>query len=124
MGDNESLTTRQRRFVTALLAAPTIRQAAEAADVSETTAWRYLSDPTVRREVADRQSAMLAQASSGVVSDMAVARAVLRQVMADTNASAASRVSAARAILDAGLRLFEMVSLSDRVAALEEQYGE
>lgn len=124
MGDSESLTTKKRRFVAALLAAPTIRQAAEAAGVGETTAWRYLGDPAVKREVAYRQSGMLAQASAGVVSDMAVARAVLRQVMADTNASAASRVSAARAILDAALRLFELVSLSDRVAALEERSAE
>lgn len=123
MAESESLTTKQRRFVAALLASPTIIKAAEVAGVSETTAWRYLSDPTVRREVADRQSAMLAQASSGVVSDMAVARAVLRQIMADNSASAAARVSAARAILECGLRLFELVTLSDRVTALEDRMG-
>jgi phage terminase small subunit len=124
MGDSECLTTKKRRFVAALLASPTIVKAAETAGVSETTAWRYLSDSTVRREVADRQGAMLAQASAGVVGDMAKAREVLCDVMANELASAASRVSAARAILECGLRLFELVTLADRVAILEDRMGE
>jgi hypothetical protein len=50
MADNgtRAVSTRQRRFVAALVAAPTVRDAAAAADIGETTAWRYLQDPGVR----------------------------------------------------------------------------
>jgi len=123
MAGNGSITAKKRRFVAAVLASPTIVKAAEVAGVSETTAWRYLSDSTVRRELAERQGAMLAQASAGIAADMALARAVLRMVMADNGAPATARVSAERAILDCGLRLFEMVTLSDRVTALEDRMG-
>ena len=44
---------------------------------------------------------------------------VFDEVAHDESASAAARTGAARAALDAGLRLAELVSLSDRVAALE-----
>jgi len=44
---------------------------------------------------------------------------VLRAVQSDTCASASARVSAARAILESGLKLSEVVALSERVAILE-----
>ena len=123
MAENGSLSTRQKRFIVALLEAPTVRDAAESAQVGETTAWRYLRDPRVRAEIAQRTGSMLAQASAGVLADMGAARDTLRQIMGDRAASDAARVSAARAILDCGLRLFEMVSLADRVADLEDAIG-
>jgi len=43
----------------------------------------------------------------------------LRAVQSDTCASASARVSAARAILESGLKLSEVVALSERVAILE-----
>jgi len=115
------LSHRQRRFVLALLETPTIRHAAKAAEISETTAWKYLGDAQVRSELANRTDAMITQAGAGLLADMASARAVLKTVMLDGRAPHASRVSAARAILDAGLRLFELVALTERVNALEDR---
>ena len=112
---------RQRRFVLALLETPTIRHAAKAAGISETTAWKYLGDAQVRGELAHRTDALIAQAGAGLLVDMAEARLVLKSIMLNSLVQPASRVSAARAILDAGLRLFELVALADRVNALEER---
>lgn len=121
MTDNGTLTTKQRRFVVALLARPTVREAAAEAGVSESTAWRYLGDSAVKRELATRQDALLAQVSSGIVGDMTEARQVLLDVMRDHKTADGVRVRAALGVLDTGLKLFELVSLSDRVSALEAQ---
>ena len=56
---------------------------------------------------------MLNQVCAGLVADMADARRVLLDVALDSEATDSARVSAAKGILDAGLRLFEMYALAD-----------
>lgn len=123
MGDNgtRGLSARQRRFVAALVAAPTVRDAARAAEIGETTAWRYLQEPSVRSALAERQDAVLRQVSLDLAGEMGAALDVLGSIMRDEKASAGARVSAARAVLDSGLKLAELVTLAERVAALEER---
>jgi len=87
----------------------------------ERTAWRYLGDARVKIELSRLSDAMLASACVGLLDDMSLARTTLRTVMQSDQASDAARVSAARAVLDASLRLFELVSLTERVSAIEER---
>jgi len=121
MSENGTLSRKQRRFVGALLNRPTVREAAAEADVSESTAWRYLGDSAVKRELATRQDALLAQVTSGLVGDMTEARQVLLDVMRANDAADGVRVRAALGVLDAGLKLFELLALADRVAAIESR---
>ena len=46
---------------------------------------------------------------------------MLHGIMTDPEANDAPRVSAARAVLESGLRLAELVTLAERVARLEER---
>jgi len=55
---------------------------------------------------------------------MDVALDVLHEIMVDAASPPTPRVSAARAVLDAGLRYAELVSLAGRVSALEEKVAE
>ena len=119
MAQNDTVSAAQRRFIGQLLTAPTVRRAAEASGVSERTAWRYLRAPAVRRELAERQDGILGHVARRLASEMGAALDVLSSIMEDEEANAAPRVSAARAILESGLRLAELVTLSERVAALE-----
>ncbi len=121
MKENERLNTRQRRFVAAMLEAKSIRQACEMVDIAEVTGWRYLQDANVKRELSRYTDALLAQAATGLLADLVEARQTLREIMADREAADGARVSAARAVLDASLRLFELVSLSERVSELEQR---
>jgi len=89
------------------------------AGVSEPTAWRYLRAPAVRRELAAQQDGILGHVARRLACEMGRALDVLSEVMGDTAAHPGARVSAARAVLESGLRLAELVSLSERVAALE-----
>jgi len=119
MARNDTVSAAQRRFIGQLLSAPTVRRAAEASGVSERTAWRYLRAPAVRHELAERQDGILGQVARRLTCEMGAAVDVLSEVMEDTAAHPGARVSAARAVLESGLRLAELVSLSERVAELE-----
>jgi phage terminase small subunit len=119
MGDNDRLSTSKRRIIAALATTSTVRDAARVAGVGETTAYRYLSDPVVKAELAHRQDAMLAQVCAGIVEDMSEARRVLRGLLDAEEATDSVKVRAASKLLDAGLRLLELVALSDRVSELE-----
>lgn len=123
MSDNgtpdQKLTPKKRLFVGALAVSATVKSAAEKVDIGERTAWRYMSDPGVRAAIAERQSAVLSQVTDGLVSDMGKARELLLEIMASKTASDGVRVRAALGVLEIGLRLFELVSLSDRVSELE-----
>ena len=107
----------------ALLDARTIRGAAGKADIAEATAWRYLTEDNVKAAIARRQDAILAQVTGGVVADMTEARGVLVDIMRDSEAAPGVRVRAAGLILDAGLKMLEVVTLADRVSRLEQQSG-
>ena len=120
MAENGTLSRRERRFVAAMLEAPTVRDAASQAGLGERTCYTYLGRPAVRAELTARQDALLGLAARRLAKEMGAALDVLVAVMNSKSASDAARVSAARAVLDSGLRLAELVSLADRVAELEK----
>jgi phage terminase small subunit len=113
-----TLNPRQRRFVAALVANATVRGAAEAAGIGERTAWRYLQDPVVKAALCERQDAVLGHVSRRLAHEMGAALDVLCAIMRN-GISERARVSAARAVLDSGLRLAELVDLARRVSELE-----
>jgi len=121
LAENGTLTRGQKRFVAAALGAPSIKAAAEQADVGYRTAWRYLQEPVVKRALGRRLEALTRQVLMGLAEDCKDARATLRDVMLDTAANDSDRIRAAKAILDSTLHLAELVDLADRVAVLEER---
>ena len=118
MAGTGTLSQKQRRFIAGLMGAHSVREAAAEAGIGGRTGWRYLSDPAVRAKLTRRQSAMLAVVTMGVVEDMAKAREVLHEIMTNSGLAAlkgaGTRVRAAGIIIDAGVRFFELLSLSDR----------
>lgn len=113
------LSPRQRRFVAALMSARTVEEAAQAVGIVERTAYRYLADPRVRRALSEVLDTVLVEASGQAVRAMTGALATLEAIHTDEAAPLGARVSAARAILDAGPRLHEAQDLGARVSALE-----
>ena len=121
MTENSTLSRNQSRFLVALLDSRSVRDAAAKAGIEERTAWRYLSDGRVRQAIAEQQDAILATVTSGIVQDMTSARGVLVSTMQSKTATDAIKVRAAGLILQAGLKLFELLTLADRVARLEDR---
>ena len=123
MADNGTLSQKQQRFIRALLTAKSIREAAGTARISERTAWRWLQDERVKAEAARLQDTVLAEATRQATTLLGEALDVLAGVMRDPLYSATARVSAARAVLESGLRFSELITLEQRVEALEQKLG-
>lgn len=114
------LSPRQRRFVAAMLTARTVREAAAAVGVTERTGLKYLANPAVKRALGQALDDALGQATRQVVKAMTGALDTLEEIHQDPDAPTGARVSAARAILDAGPKLREALDLAERVTALEQ----
>ena len=120
-GETGELSARQKRFVSVLATgeAKTVLAAAELAGVARVTGYRYWNNPTIKAAIQSAQSDLLSTVSHYAVSAMTEAIDTLREIHNDKGNPPAVRVSAARALLEAGPRLHELVNLVERVGALE-----
>jgi hypothetical protein len=117
--------TKKSRTVAALLTAPTVAEAARVAGVAERTIYRWLAnDPAFVADLRSAEAAAIDHAARRLVGLQDDAISVLGDVIADTDAAPGVRVRAAALIVDLSLRLRELRSLEERVAALEAaQHG-
>jgi hypothetical protein len=111
----------QHRALIALLEYPTVKEAAEAAGVHKATVYRWLQEPQfqaayreARREAVSRATARLQQISGEAVE-------ALREIVGDRSQQGASRVGAARCILDYAAKMTELEDFGERLARLEER---
>lgn len=118
------LTHKQRRAIPALLSAPTVEDAAALAGVSRESLYRWLrSDPRFRDELHAAEAAALAETSRRLVGLAGRALATIAGVMDDESASATVRLRAAESVLGHLLRVRELVTLEERITALEQSIG-
>jgi hypothetical protein len=115
----EELSPQQEGAIVALLSDPGLTGAAKAAGVGKATLWRWMQQPAfreayrrARREAVEQARARLQQASGEAVE-------ALREVMNDQDAPHASRVSAARTVLDMAMQATNEEEIEKRLAALE-----
>lgn len=118
--DCGSLPAKQELALRAVISRPTLKEAAQAAGVSETTLWRYMQDDEfsrrlreARREAVNHAVIRLQRASSDAVT-------VLGDIMMSESAPASARITAARAVLDYSMRAVETDDLKARIEELEE----
>ena len=119
-GHGEKNSRKRELFIAALLTEPNIREAAKKAGIGESTGWQWLQDPDfqaeyreARRMAVSQAIAQLQQASSGAV-------ATLCEVMADQEATPASRVTAAKTVLEMAIKGVELEDLAERIEKLEQ----
>jgi hypothetical protein len=117
----DALSAAQHRAVITLLEYPTVKEAAEASGVHKATVYRWLREPQfqaayreARREAVSRATARLQQISGEAVE-------ALREIVADRSQQGASRVGAARVILDYAAKMTELEDFGERLARLEER---
>ncbi len=111
---------KQEAAIVALLTEPTIESAAKKIGVGETTLFRWLQTEKfqeayreAKRQAVQQSIAKLQQASGEAVD-------TLRDVMANDEAPANSRVSSAKAILEMSLKAVEIEDIIKRVEELEK----
>ena len=110
--------------IAALLNSPTIAHAATSAGISESTLTRWLREEGFLREYRLAQREALSQAIATLEAAAGSAVTVLRAAMLDQSATSASRVAAARVILEFSFRGAEIADLQERLEAVEAQLGE
>lgn len=118
--DAGALPAKQELALRAVISHPTLKEAALASGVSETTLWRYMQDAAfsrrlreARRDAVNHAVIRLQRASSDAVT-------VLQDLMLKDDAPASARITAARTILDYSIRVVEMDDLKKRIEELED----
>lgn len=117
----DSLTPKQAAFIAALMTSSTLEQAAEISGISARTGRRYLRNAAVKAALSAALDDAMGQAARRAVAAMTSAVDTLDGIHRDPAAVVGARVSAARAILEAGPKLREAMDLAERVAALEDK---
>jgi DNA-binding MurR/RpiR family transcriptional regulator len=115
----EKLEAKHETALAALLAHPSVADAAKAAKVSQATLWRYMRDEKFSARYAEARADVTKHLIMRLQSNSTSAATVLMEVAEDTNAPASARVSAARTIIEQALRGAELRDLMERIEALE-----
>jgi len=116
-GHGDKLERKTEAAIVALLAHPTMPEAAKAAGVSETTLWRWLQRDDFRKKYREAQEKVFDGALGSLHGATTEAVTCLRRNLSCGNPSA--EVHAARTILDYTLRARELFDLENRIALLE-----
>ena len=117
----DTLTARQEKAIAALLSEPTVEKAAVKVGVGLRTLHTWLHDPAfadayraARREAVGQAIARLQQVSAHAVT-------VLVNVMTNTSTPPATRVAAAKSVLEMAVKAVELEDLAARLDALEQR---
>ena len=113
------LTPKAARLVAAALAAPTWKEAAALAGVSDRYARNLRATPAFRAALREARDQVLQDATARAAGGLVEAIDVLREVMSDTSSPTPARVAAARVLLATTPALLEAHDLAERVSALE-----
>ena len=109
------------KVIAALLTTKTQQEAAKVAGVSERTIYNLLQDAAFMNEYNEARHALIADAATQAQKALSSAIAALRDIVNDYNYTAGARVSAARALLEYGLRLTEISDINARLDELEKR---
>jgi len=109
-------------FEVLVAAGRTAKDAAAAAGISETTASRRLRDPAVQRRIRELRTQMVQQTAGRLSEAMGEAAEKLRSLLNAENEQV--QLSAARSLLEYGLKVKEAVELEERISDLENAVGE
>lgn len=121
------MTPKKQKALLALLTYPTREKAAKAAGITSKTLRGYLADPEFQAEYKKAFAGLVEDATRKVQQTLEPAVAVLREIMEDSSENGQVRVSAARSVLEYGLKMTEQTDILTRLqeleAAMEGEYG-
>ena len=118
-GHGEKLPRKEEQAIAALLAHPTLPEAAAACSTSEATLRRWLQQPAFRAAYREARRQVLEVAVAGLQQAASEAAEALRRNL--TCGQPGAEIRAAVAILDQAIKGGELLDLQERVATLEMQ---
>lgn len=121
MAGGEKLSKKKELAIAAILECKTLKEAAKKVGVSDPTLWRWMQIPKFQAALKEAKKQCVEGAVSKLsqICDEAVKN--LRDIMNNPEVPASARVSAAKCVLDSGLKGVELDDLEARLAALERE---
>jgi len=123
MGHGNKLSRKKEQAIIALLEAPTVKEAAEVVGVNPATLYKWMAQPEFEEAYRKARHRAMGEAIARLQQASSKAVATLWDVMGDQEATPASRVTAARTVLELGMRGTEIEVIEVRLKQLEEQAG-
>ncbi len=117
----ENLSESQLLAMAALVSGGTRAEAAIAADVAESTVFRWLNEEIFSQHLRETQTRLFNDSVNELKAATLIAVKTLRNVCNDTEATASARVSAASAILSNCFKAIEQTEIRDRIEDLEKE---
>lgn len=121
MAGGEKLSKKKELAIAAILTCPTLKEAAKQIGITDVTLWRWMQLPAFQETLKQAKRQAVSQATSALSQICHEAVHNLRSIMNNEEAAPSARVSAAKTILDSGLRGVELDDLETRLAALERE---
>ncbi len=116
-----SIKVSRESAITALVTYPKIKDAAAACGISEKTLHAWLNDKDFAEKLKMTQDIITRRAIDRVLLSVNQALDVLQDIMTDKENNASPRVTAAKAILDHALKVYELQTVQQRLDALERR---
>ena len=116
----DALPAKQELALQAVISHPTLKEAALAAGVSETTLWRYMQDEQFSARLREARRDAVGHAVIRLQRSTSDAVTVLRDLMMKEDAPPSARITAARTVLDYAFHVVEMDELQTRIDELEK----
>jgi hypothetical protein len=123
MSTDQTLTSKQRKALEALLLTGEVSNAASAAHVTRDTVYRWLKQPVFASAVREAEAEAIDEVSRVLIRLSRSAVGTLAQAMAERDAPIGPRIRAADITLSRLLQVRELAVLEDRLAALEQSVG-
>lgn len=111
----------KEKVLAALLSSDSQIEAAAKAGIAPRTLRDYLADPDFKAEYQRRKDQLISDATQAIQNGYQAAVVALRRITTDEKAPEAARISAARTLLEYGLRFSELSEVLARITVLEER---
>lgn len=123
-GHGEKKSRKRDVAVMALLTEPTIKQAAEKADIAESTLWRWMQEEGFKEQYEQAKREAVSHATTRLRQSMTSAIDALVDMAENPKTSAMARATAARTLLEFAFKAHENEDIQKRMDALEEALSE
>ena len=123
MSENQTLSTKQRKALEALLQTGEVSTAATVAHVHRDTIYRWLKQPAFQAAVREAEAQAIDEVSRVLIRLSKSAVGTLAAAMAERDAPIGPRIRAADITLSRLLQVRELAVLEDRLTALEQAAG-
>jgi hypothetical protein len=117
----QGLPQKQTKAIVSLLNCRTVSEAASQAGVNESTVWRWMREEAFQDVLQEAKQRIVTQAIIQLQQATGEAVGTLRGIMADGEAPASARVTAAKAVLDMAVKAIKMEDLEARLMTLEQK---